>query len=61
MLSYLRAFTLFSLFYFHFALATFGVTSGSGYLSIDTNGGLVFRGELLDYTATIAQADLPLK
>lgn len=26
------------------ALAAFGVTSGSGYLDVDTGGGLVFRG-----------------
>ncbi|KAF8598157.1 hypothetical protein BDV93DRAFT_451596 [Ceratobasidium sp. AG-I] len=39
----LRIFALFSLFYFHLAFAAFGVTSGSGYLSVDTNAGLVFR------------------
>ncbi|KAG8744081.1 hypothetical protein FRC10_010868 [Ceratobasidium sp. 414] len=38
-----RIITLLSLFCFRIALATFGVTPGSGYLSVDTDAGLVFR------------------
>ncbi|KAG9076390.1 hypothetical protein FRC06_009527, partial [Ceratobasidium sp. 370] len=38
-----RILTLLSLFYIRIAFAAFGVTSGSGYLSVDTNAGLVFR------------------
>ncbi|CAE6495260.1 unnamed protein product [Rhizoctonia solani] len=39
----LRFFALFSFFYINFVYAAFGVTSGSGYLSVDTDAGLVFR------------------
>lgn len=43
MLATLRVFALLSFFYFRIAYAAFGITSGSGYVDVDTNAGLVFR------------------